>query len=132
MAMGVLLILTAVAVFWNKKDFPAGGVGVTMVGLVLITISVVTHAKISVAGATLELQTIAKAVDAVAAQTQEAATSLETTKRELISLTSLLEARHVLAGTALQPMRSRLDAAPRVDLARLTAARESLRRIPKP
>lgn len=34
MVAGGLLILTTIAIFWTKKEFPGGGVAVTLVGLV--------------------------------------------------------------------------------------------------
>lgn len=137
MAAGAVLILTAVAVFWSKKAFPAGGVMVSMVGLVLIGMSQWSSIKITAAGATLEvvraeIRQTAAAADEVAAQAEQAAAAVEATKQQLASLTGLLETRQVLPAAAAQPIRARLAAAPNVDLTKLGTARATLKRVIKP
>lgn len=137
MAAGAVLILTAVAVFWNKKEFPTGGVMITLVGLVLIGMSQWSNIKISAAGATVEvvrdeIKKTAEAVDQVAAQAQLAAGAVEATRQQLASLTDLLESKQVLSAATAQPIRAKLEAAPRTDVMKLGTARESLKRVIKP
>jgi hypothetical protein len=134
MAAGAVLILTAVAVFWSKKDFPAGGVMVSMVGLVLIGMSQWSSIKITAGGATIEavraeITKTAAAAEEVAAQAQQAAEAVEATKKQLASLTDLLETRQVLPAAAAEPIRARLAAAPNVDLTKLGKARATLRDV---
>jgi len=137
MAAGAVLILTAVAVFWSKKDFPPGGVMVSMVAVVLIGMSQWSSIKITAAGATLEvvrdqIRQTAAVADEVAAQAQQAAATVEATKQQLANLTDLLETRHVLPAAATQPIRAQLAAAAKVDLTKLRTARATLSRVIKP
>ena len=137
MAAGAVLILTAVAVFWNKKEFPTGGVMITLVGLVLIGMSQWSNIKISAAGATVEvvrdeIKKTAEEVDQVAAQAQLAAGAVEATRQQLASLTDLLESKQVLSAATTQPIRAKLEAAPRADVMKLGTARENLKRVIKP
>jgi len=137
MAAGGVLILTAVAVFLVKKEFPAGGVVVTMVGLVLIGMSQWSSIKFTAAGATLEvlrheIRRTAAAAEEVAAQAEETAAAVEATKLQLASLTGLLETRQVLPATMAQPIRAKLSAVPSVDLSKLRTARGDLKRLARP
>jgi hypothetical protein len=136
MAAGGVLIIAAVAVFLSKKEFPAGGVMVTLVGLILIGMSQWSTIKITAAGATVEvardeIRTTAEAVDAVAEQTQQAAAAVEATRQQLSNLTAMLENRQVLSAAAVQPIRTELSTAPRIDAAKLKEVRDSLKRVIK-
>jgi hypothetical protein len=137
MNAGCVLVLAAVAVFLIKKEFPAGGVMVTIVGLVLIGMSQWSSIKLTAAGVTLEvlrheIRQTAAAADEVAAQAQNAAAGVEATKRQLANLTQLLETRQVLPATLAQPIRAQLSAVPSLDRSKLAAAREALNRIRRP
>src|SRR5262249_31481902 len=119
------------AVFLIKKEFPAGGVMVTIVGLVLIGMSQWSSIKLTAAGVTLEvlrdqIRQTAAAADEVAAQAENAAAGVEATKRQLAHLTQLLETKQVLPATAAQPIRAQLSAVPSVDRAKLATARSKL------
>jgi hypothetical protein len=139
MVMGVLLILTAIAVFWSKKAFPVGGVAVTLVGLVLIGMSQWTTIKINAGGASIDLRTLraqvqetAAAAEEVASQAQQAAAAAETTREQVAVLARQLETRNVLPSAAARSIRATLDTAPRADLERLRSAQEDLGRVTRP
>jgi len=139
MVMGILLILVAIAVFWSRKDFPPGGVAITVVGVVLIGMSQWNSIKIDAGGVSIDLTTIktqiqqtATAVDQVAEQAERTAAAAETTRQQLVALTGQLGAKRVLTPAALQPIHTSLNAVPRVDVTRLRTARENMRRITKP
>lgn len=128
---GSALILTAIVVFVLKREFPAGGVAVTMVGLVLIGMSQWSSIKISAGGATLDLQVrqTAAAAAAVAEQAERAAVAAETTRQQVAVLARQLESRNVLTTASVRSIQTSLEASPRVDLSRLQSARADLNRI---
>ena len=139
MVAGGLLILTASAVFLIKKEFPAGGLGVALIGLVLIGMSQWSSIKISTAGVSVDLQVVkaqleqtAAAAEEIATQAQQTAASVQTTREQVAALTQQLQSRNVLSDAALRPIRAKLDAAPRADSIRLRTAREKLDRIARP
>jgi len=139
MVAGGLLILTAAAVFLLKKEFPAGGLGVALIGGVLIGMSQWSSIKISAGGVSVDLQVLkaqvqqtAVAAEEIATQAQQTAVSVETTREQVAALTEQLQSRNVLSDAAARPIRAKLDAAPRADLSRLRAARENLDRVTRP
>lgn len=141
MVAGAALILTAVAVFWSRKDFPTGGVTVTLVGLILIGMSQWSTIRLTTAGTTVELlknelqqtrnelQQTAAAVDKVAAQAQQAAAAVEETNRQIVNFADLLEERQVLSADAVEPIRAELESVPKINLMELDTARETLQGV---
>ncbi len=148
MIAGAVLILTAVAVFWSRKDFPTGGVMVTLIGLILIGMSQWSTIRLTTAGTTVELlreelqetqnelqetqnelQQTAAAVDAVAAQAQQAAVAVEETSRQIVNFADLLEERRVLSPDAVEPIRAEIESAPKIDPMELDTARETLQGV---
>jgi len=134
MAAGAVLILTAVVIFLSKKDFPPGGIVVTLVAFAFIGMSQWSSIKITAAGATLEairgeVRQTAAAADEVAAQAQQAAAAVRATKEQLESLTVQLDKKQVLSPAATEPIRAQLRAAPTVDVSKLNTARATLNRV---
>ncbi|MCJ8502977.1 hypothetical protein [Desulfatitalea alkaliphila] len=134
---GGLLILTAVVVFLLKKEFPAGGIMVTLIGLVLIGMSQWTTIKVAGPGFDLELlrdqiMKTAAATEEVAEQVQQAVAGFDATKVQIANLTEHLQARAVLAPADAVMIRQKLDRVPQIDVNRLKNARTSLRRIAQP
>src|SRR5919108_3042283 len=121
MVAGGLLIATACIVFLLKKDFPAGGFGVAVIGLVLIGMSQWTSFKITAAGVSLEavkaqVQKTAAAAEEIATQAQQTAASVETTREQVATLAQQLQSSNVLSAAAVRPIRAKLDTAPRADV----------------
>lgn len=136
MVAGGLLIVTACAVFLNKKEFPAGGLGVALVGLVLIGMSQWTSIKVNTPGGSVEFAALqkdvkqtAEAADELATQAQETAASVETTRQQVTALTQQLQNNKVLTATAVAPIRAKLETAPRADVSRLRIAKDNLSRV---
>jgi hypothetical protein len=136
MIMGVLLILAAIGIAWSKKEFSAGCVTITLVGVILIGLTQWTTIKFKSGGLDVELSTLkqqlkqtAAAVDAVAAETETAAQATEAGRQELRSLVNQLGSHNVLPPVALQPVRASLDTLHKVDFSKIRMAREDLRRI---
>jgi hypothetical protein len=134
MAMGTLLILTAIAVFWSKKEFPAGGIGVTFVGLALIGMSQWSTFTLKAPG--LEFQAMRAKLDStvsaaaiVAGEAQHAAAAAEATRQQVGTLTSQLAARNLVSPMASIAIHRALDAAPRTDTTKLRIATDHLRRL---
>ncbi len=141
MVMGTLLILTAIAVFWSKKAFPAGGIGVTLVGLVLIGMSQWSTIKLKAGGVDVEVelkalkkqvQETAAATADVATETRNAAAGADVTRRQVAILTSQLAERALVAPQASIDIQSALRSAPQFDEKRLVRANERLERIGTP
>lgn len=86
MVVGTLLILTAIAVFWSKKEFPVGGLGVTVIGLVLIGMSQWTNLDLKAGDLSLQLETLQQRLDSTAAT----------------AATVAVEARHTAAGATIR------------------------------
>ncbi|MGD2064087.1 MAG: hypothetical protein PVF51_10965 [Nitrospirota bacterium] len=85
MAAGSILILAVVAISWSNKAFPAGGIAVSLIGVVLIGMSQSSIVKSDRGGASIELvreqiSQTAAAVEAVAAQAEQTAAAVEETK----------------------------------------------------
>lgn len=131
---GGILILAAVTVFLIKKEFPAGGVTVTLIGLVLIGMSQWSSIKLTAAGVTLEALTnnvkqMAAAAEEVATQAEQAAAGVETTRQQLVGLSQELETKQVLPPAVVRPIQSKLYNMPRADLSKLAKARADLRSL---
>lgn len=130
MIAGGLLILTAIAVFWSKKEFPAGGVGVTVVGLVLIGMSQWSQISLKAAGVELSaLAEVAKASAELGDEVNKLASSVSTTKAQLSVVARQLEDRNVLTPAVTGSIRGALESAPRVDTAQVRATSARLREI---
>jgi hypothetical protein len=134
MIAGGALILTAIAVFLMKKEFPAGGIGVAVVGLVCIAFSQWSSLEIEVGGLRLKalrdaIEQTAAAAEVVAEQAERAAASAENTKLQLAELTRHIESRAVLPPALVRPIRERVVAAPTFDPDRLRRARTELERV---
>jgi hypothetical protein len=134
---GNLLIFVAASVFYAKKAFPAGGVGVAAIGLVLVGMSHWTYVKIAAGGVTIEtmrndIRRTADAADAVAAEAQQAGESLKQVRQQVVNLTRLLDSSHVVSPAATQPIRDTLNRAPTVNIERLESARVTLKQIRVP
>jgi hypothetical protein len=137
LAAGNLLIFVAASVFYTKKAFPAGGVGVAAIGLVLVGLSHWTYVKVVAGGVTIEtmrneIRQTAAAADAVAAEAQQAGESLKQVRQQMVDLTRLLDSSHVVSPVATQPIRDTLDRAPTVNIERLESARVALKRVRVP
>ena len=131
---GALLVVAAIVVFITKKEFPAGGVAVTLIAVVLIGMS--QWSSIEIEGGGIKIKTLSKAIgetaaaaDEVAAQAEQAADAVAATKEQLASLTQQIEDSHVLSPRLTQPIQARLSAAPVVDRQKLARARMDLRRV---
>lgn len=148
---GVALIITAVVVFVVTLSFPVGGLGITLVGLVLITVSQWSKIKLSGEGLELErrlttversVQTVEQSVrrvqadvnqttqaaSIVATQAQAAAQAVDTTNRQLVELTRVLESRQAVPPSSAQSIYRELKTAPRVDINKLKGASEALQK----
>lgn len=136
MVAGAALILVALAIFWNTKSFPNGGVIVTVLGLALLTLQYWSSIKIEAGGASVELQRqlneTAAAAEVVAVQAEQAAQAVETTRQQVSNLATLLQDRNIVSAAVLKPIQTGLQAAPHVDLARLRGARTALSRVHMP
>lgn len=134
---GSLLVLSAVYIFVLKKEFPAGGIGVVMVGLVFIGMSQWSSFTLTVGPAKIEAMQqmiidTARAAEAVAAQAEKAAAEVEATRTQLTVLTKQLEVRNVLPAATIRPIQERLSVVPKVDVSKLRDARKDLDRLAKP
>lgn len=133
---GSIFVAVAAFVFVSKKAFPAGGIAVSAIGLVLIGMSQWTQVKVVAGGVTIELQALkadiqktAAAAEVVAVQAQHAADSVHQVKQQLADVTRLLDASHVVPAPRTQEIRDRLSQAPTVDRSQLDSARASLRQL---
>ena len=134
MAVGALLILTAIGVFWSKKEFPAGGIGVTFVGLALVGMSQWSTLRLKAPGLEFEairakLDSTISAAEVVAGEAQNAAAAAEATRQQVSTLTSQLATHNLIPPTASIAIRRALDAAPRTDTTRLRMATDRLKRL---
>ena len=133
---GAALIAAAIYVFVSKKEFSAGGVGVSLVGLILIGMSQWTNIKVKGGGVDIDLSTLreqvnktATAVDAVAKEANSTAAVANETRDQLLSLSTQLERRDVLPAANTRAMRDSLVGTPRIDTTAVTAARRHLNQI---
>ncbi|HJU73551.1 MAG TPA: hypothetical protein VJ717_07380 [Gemmatimonadaceae bacterium] len=129
MLSGVLLLLTAIYIFLSKKAFPAGGVAVTLVSLVMIGMSQWSTIRIKGGGIDIDLTTLAAAVDTLAAQGVITANAIDSTRRGLVKLTDQLGDRNVLPRPSINSVLEPLRAAPRIDTAALNRNRTRVGRI---
>ena len=137
LAAGSVLILTAVIIFLKNREFPAGGIAVTLIGLVLIGMSL--WSKVEIEGGGIKITVLrtaltetAAAADEVAAQAEQAAAAAEATRRQLASLTQLMENRGLLAPAVTRSIQQQLAEVPAFDRTRLERARLDLRRLASP
>jgi hypothetical protein len=136
MSVGTLLILTAIAVFWAKRDFPIGGLGALLVGFILIGMSQWQSINFKGLGFEIQvlreqLQSTAAAADQVAGQVQQTATAVEATRTQIAALKQILASRNIGTAAALEQIDRTLEAALRPDLAQLGAARARLADVVK-
>ena len=129
MVSGVLLVLTAIYIFVSKKEFPAGGVAVTLIALVMIGMSQWTTIKIKGAGLDIDLSTLARAVDTLAAQSVNTANVSETTRQGLLKLTDQLGRRNVLDRSSATSVTEPVRDAAKIDTAALKRVRVQLERM---
>jgi hypothetical protein len=134
LVIGAILVLTAVSIFLMKKEFPPGGVAVTLIGLVMIGMSQWSTIEIEGGGIKFkalkeQVRAAAEAAEEVAAQAELAATSAETTRQQLADLTGQIERHRVLPPTLTRSIQQRILTAPTVDRAKLARARVDLQRI---
>ncbi len=134
MIAGSVLVLAAAYVFVKNKDVSAGGVGVTLVGLLLIGMS--QWSTIEIEGGGFKIKALrdaiaqtAAAADTVAAEAEQAAAGIDATRRQLASLTREIENRGVLVPAVTRPIQSQLSAVPAIDRTALERARANLRRL---
>lgn len=134
MAAGSLLILTAAAIFWSQKAFPAGGIAVSVVAFAMIGMSQWTTIKIEAGGAKMEVTReevlqIAAATNELADQAENVAAAIEVSKAQIRDVLNVLENRDILSAAAAQPIRHRLNTAPTIDIDRIQEARSEMWRV---
>ncbi len=134
MVLGALVILTALGIFWTKKDFPAPGLGAIVVGLILVGMS--QWSSITFKGMGLEFQALRARMDSVATTAAEvanqagnAAAAVEVARQQLNVLTTQLESRNVVSPQALEGIRRAMANAPHPDTASLRTATDRLRKL---
>jgi hypothetical protein len=132
--LGGLLALVVIAVFWVKKDFPVGGLGALLVAAVLVSLPI--WKSISIKGFGLDIQLLkeevqrtAAAAEQVAGQVQQTAATVETTRTQIAALAQNLLNKRIITVATFHEMNKTLNAAPRPDLAQLTAARARLAEV---
>ena len=133
---GAALIAAAIYVFVSKKEISAGGVGVSLVGLILIGMSQWTTIKVKGGGVDIDIRTLqeqvtrtASAVDAVAQEANSTAAVANETREQLLVLSTQLERRDVLPSASSRALRDSLGRAPRIDTAAVNAARLQMNEI---
>jgi hypothetical protein len=141
MAAGTLLILTTAAVFWAKKDFPVGGLGVVLLGVILIGMSQWSSIKVNAGGNSVELLAFEKKLDSavtatadLAVATRNAANSAETAKSQISELTTVLAQRNLVSPEASAKVQDAIKASPAADTVSIKASTQildALRRSPK-
>lgn len=123
---GLALIASAVRAFWSQKD-GTSGIAAALVGLILIGMSQWSTISVKGAGIEIELAAIAQAVDAVAEEATAAATAVETTRQQLLSLSTSLERSQSITRADASAIRDSLRAVPTVDPRNVIEARRALR-----
>jgi len=129
--LGILAVASACYVWVSHQTFGVGGCTLSVVGLVLVGLSIWSGVKIKVGegGLEAEFQRLSRQVEAVAQanetviqEVKKIATVTETGKQQFIELTRVLEAQRVAKPTQLENIRKPVLTAPTVDLKRLDKA----------
>ncbi len=137
LVLGTFAIVAACGVWVRKQLFGAGGTVLSLVGLILVGLSVWKSVEISVTEGTVSVrlerleQDLAEVTGANLAMAQElekVANALTTTKQQFVQLTHVLENRGTLAPEVSRELRTPVDRLPTLDRARLNSAIEILRR----
>lgn len=129
LVIGTIAVLGATWVWVKDKKYGIGGGSLTVVGAVLIGMSVWGQIRIKVTESGVELDLFretVEAVSAVAAEVDTMARAVEASREQFIRLTRELEQRAVLPSAALQPIRRSVEVLPAVNHARLDSARATL------
>jgi hypothetical protein len=136
LVVGTGIITTAIVVFLRKNDFPAGGVGATAVGMVLIGMSQWTSITLKAGGVDVELQALQKQLDSTAAsaavvsdEAHKAAAAADVARQQITTLTTQLATKGVLTPQSANAIRTALAVAPHSDTTRLRLATDQLRNL---
>lgn len=134
---GAALVFAVIWVIMKKQEFSVGAIGLALVGLVMIGMSQWSTIRISGGGMDIDISTLqrqvaetAEAVDALAEETVATANVAETTRDQLLSLSSELQRARTLPTGVTGAIRDSLTAAPHVDTANIRNLRSSMARIP--
>ena len=134
LVLGSLAIGTACAVWWRHQQFGTGGSFLSVVGLVLVGMSIWSRVSFSVGGATVDLERLAQRVEDVARAGEEVSEAVaevaegtETTRRQFVDLTRALERQRTLPPQQLEELRQPLVTDPVLRPDRLRRANELLR-----
>ena len=138
MAVGTLLVVTAIAVFWSKKEFPVGGLGAAVIGLILIGMSQWSNVNFKFGDISLQLEALQQRLDSTAVtaaalgdEARNTAAAVEMTRQQIGTLTVQLAARNYVTPQAAAAIRSALATAPRPDTTRLRLETDKLRSLTK-
>ncbi len=130
LAIGSIAVLSACWVWVRKQAYGMGGGALSLVGAVLIGMSVWGHVRLGVSEAGLEFEVLkrqveetAEAARLVAEQVDEVGRAVETSRESFVNLTRALQGRRGLPPAALEAIRDDLMRAPGFDPTRLDSAR---------
>lgn len=126
LAVGIVVIGFAIRLALRKGSWETSWIPF-VVGIVLMTLSVWASIEFSPDSVKFSKAALA-AADTLALQTQETATAVEANRNQIANLTSLLARKNVLQAQEARSIQLQLNAAPRVDVAKLQRARATFQR----
>lgn len=133
--MGAVALGSACWVWLRKQTFGVGGGMLSLVGVILIGLSLWANVKVEVSAEGLKaefermerrLDAMAEANVSVSEEVRNLATVTETHRSQFVKLTESLERQQTLAPEILAPIRREVEAAPRIDERHLTTAIQQL------
>lgn len=127
MILGTLLIISAIVIFFMRKEFSKEGVLVVFGGIVLVGMSGWSSIRVSALGVDVEalqkrVDSTVQSVTQVAAQTDSAAVAVDTTKNQLSALARELADSDALSKEESARIIGALARAPRADRVMLRSA----------
>lgn len=135
LVVGAVAIAAVCWVWVRKQTFGTGGTVLSIVGVILVGLSVWKTVEISYTNGSLmvrlqkleeRLGQVAEASSAVTQEVQKLTDSANTTREEFLKLTRTLEARGTLPAATIRDIREAIARAPTVDRAKLDSARRLL------
>ena len=135
MIIGAVAIGAVCWVWVRKQTFGTGGIGLSIVGVILVGLSVWKSVEVSYTNGNLvvrlqkleqRLGQVAEASSAVTQEVQKLTDSANTTREEFLKLARTLEARGTLPAATIRDIRESIARAPTVDRAKLDSARRLL------
>ncbi len=128
--------IAAVSWVWvRKQTFGTGGIGLSIVGVILVGLSVWKSVEVSYSDGNLvvrlqkleqRLGQVAEASSAVTQEVQKLTDSANTTREQFLKLAHTLEMRGTLPSATIREIRESIARAPAVDRAKLDSARRLL------